>query len=180
MTAYVWHNAARVKADPQMAGQMCEELEQTVGLTAETLLDANRPEDAPLHNEFEWDDSIAAEEYRKDQARHIIMCLRVAPEEKTVEPVRAFFPLGTPIYESVQHIFSVPEKKEALMQRALKELDSFKRKYAALECFKSLFDVIDNISVSNSKKERIETSMPYIPMVHEQARTEQIANGIRG
>lgn len=143
MTAYVWHSAARIKADPQIAGQMCEQLEQTVGLTADTLLDANRPKDAPLHDEFEWDDSIAAEEYRKTQARHIIGSLRVVVGEKEEAPIRAFFPVSKPLYESTKIIFSVPEKTEALMQQALRELGSFQRKYAALEKLQPVFAAID-------------------------------------
>lgn len=31
-----------------------------------------RPDDSPLHSHFEWDDGIAADEYRREQARELI------------------------------------------------------------------------------------------------------------
>lgn len=148
MTAYCWHTAARIKADANVAGQMFEKLEQTVGLTAETLLDANRPEDAPLHDEFEWDDSVAAEEYRKDQARHLIRCLQVKPSTEQVKPVRAYFRTDAAEYDSLNVIFSKPDKTAALFEQALKELRSFNAKYAALrqaEQFAGLFGEVDRL-----------------------------------
>lgn len=132
MSAYLWQRGSRFKVDPNIAGQMCEELAETVGLTAETLLNANRPEDAPLHGEFEWDDSIAAEEYRKSQARCIIRCLALVPETEETVPVRAFFNIAASDYEPTEMVLRVPEKKELLLDQALKELRAFRAKYAAL------------------------------------------------
>ena len=43
--------------DANEAGKVMEGLEKTVGLTKKSLVDASRPEDAPLHKAFEWDDS---------------------------------------------------------------------------------------------------------------------------
>ena len=87
---YQWKSASRIKTNAQTAGEICENLERTVGLTAKNLLEVSRPEDAPLHNEFEWNDSVAAEKYRENQARYIIRMLCVAPEKEDKPPVRAF------------------------------------------------------------------------------------------
>ena len=51
---------------------MLENLEKTVGITPKNLVEANRDESAPLHNEFEWNDTKAAEKYRETQAGYII------------------------------------------------------------------------------------------------------------
>jgi hypothetical protein len=61
---YKWKDAARLKTDAQTAGEICEKLEKNGGLTAKRLADESRPEDAPLHKEFEWNDATAAEAYR--------------------------------------------------------------------------------------------------------------------
>ena len=53
---YKWKDAARIKSDAQTAGEICEKLEKNGGLTAKRLVDESRPEDAPLHKEFEWND----------------------------------------------------------------------------------------------------------------------------
>lgn len=62
---YEWKEAAQIKADAQKAGEMLEILEKTVGITPKNLVEANRDESAPLHNEFEWNDTKAAENTAK-------------------------------------------------------------------------------------------------------------------
>lgn len=140
---YQWKKASYIKADANVAGQMCEQLEQTVGLTAKSLLDANRPKEAPLHGEFEWDDSKAAEQYREQQARHIINCLCVKPEKSDQEPVRAFFTISQPSYESISVILQSAEKHSSLLDLALKELNAFKAKYNTLTQLEPVFEAID-------------------------------------
>lgn len=45
-------------------------------LTPELLIAEAKSSDSPLHQEFEWDDSIAAHRYRIDQARELIRSVR--------------------------------------------------------------------------------------------------------
>ena len=72
---YEFKPCSYIKASAQVAGEMCEQLSKTGGLTPKRLVDANRAEDAPLHGEFEWNDTVAAEAYREGQAAHINLCL---------------------------------------------------------------------------------------------------------
>lgn len=53
------------------------------------VADAKSPE-SPLHDQFEWDDSAAANQYRLDQARSLIRTMRieVTTESRTVSTVR--------------------------------------------------------------------------------------------
>lgn len=147
---YEWKTASYIKADASVAGKQCEELEKTVGLTAKNLLDANRDENAPLHNEFEWRDDIAAERYRENQARHIIACLCVRAETTTgeqSEPVRAFLKT-TPEseYQSLNVILQSADSHVAMLSMALRELEVFRKKYKMLAELKPLFDVIEDIA----------------------------------
>lgn len=146
---YEWKTASYIKADANVAGKQCEELEKTVGLTAKNLLDANRDENAPLHNEFEWRDDIAAEKYRENQARHIIACLCVRAETTTgeqSEPVRAFLKT-TPEseYQSLNVILQSADSHVAMLSMALRELEVFRKKYKMLSELKPLFDVLEEI-----------------------------------
>jgi hypothetical protein len=79
---YEWKVNGIYKTDANVAGKVLEELNNTIGLTNENLVNASRPEDAPLHNEFEWDDTIAAEKYRNVQAGKMINLLAVRIEEQ--------------------------------------------------------------------------------------------------
>lgn len=146
---YQWKSASRIKADAQTAGEVCEQLEKTVGLTAKSLLDASRPEDAPLHNEFEWNDTIAAERYREDQARYIIRSLCVAPEQKEDLPVRAFFTIAPEQpYENINRILVNPEKRSSLFEMAFAEFKSFETKYSAVTEFQPIFTAFQPIKES--------------------------------
>ena len=86
---FQWKQGSHIKADAQQAGILCSRLEAEGRLTAKALLDESRDEDSPLHGEFEWNDGIAAEKYRENQARHIINCLVTAHE--STAPTRSFF-----------------------------------------------------------------------------------------
>lgn len=147
---YEWKTASYIKADANVAGKQCEELEKAGGLTPKRLLDANRDENAPLHNEFEWRDSVAAEKYRENQARHIIACLCVRTETTSgeqSEPVRAFLTTTLePEYKSLNVILRSADSHYAMLATALKELKAFQRKYRLLSELKPLFDVMEEIA----------------------------------
>lgn len=147
---YEWKTASYIKADANVAGKQCEELEKTVGLTPKNLLNANRDESAPLHNEFEWNDGIAAEKYRENQARHIIACLCVRAETtngEQSEPVRAFLKtVPESEYQSLNVILQSADSHSAMLATALKELKAFQRKYNVLAELKPLFDVLEDIT----------------------------------
>ena len=142
---YQWKAGSRINADAQKAGEMCNWLEQEGRLNAQTLVDVNRPKDAPLHNSFEWDDSIAGEEWRKYQARTIIRSLVVAPETKAVE-TRAFFKLSSvqSNYDSIRTIISNTDKYAQLVDDARRELKTFQNKYSGIESLQGVMDAIDN------------------------------------
>lgn len=143
---FKWKDAAMIKVSAQTAGEVCEELERTVGLTAKNLLDASRAEDAPLHGAFEWNDGIAAEKYRERQATHIINCLCVTREE--AEPVRAFFTITRPTYQSTMSIVQTTDGHASLLELARRELAAFQKKYAMLEELAPVMEAIDDLGVS--------------------------------
>lgn len=145
---YKWKPGARIKADPQKAVEMMQELEQAGNLSAKGLLDANRPEDAPLHNEFEWNDGVAAEKYREQQARHIINSLVIVREDS--QPVRNYFKIseGNGNYTSLSVILESEDTKEALLNRAKKELLAFEMKYGTLEALAGVFNAIHAIETT--------------------------------
>lgn len=131
----------------QTAGEVCEKLERENRLSAKELLDVSRPADAPLHDAFEWRDDVAAEQFREQQARHIINCICVVDEAKTAEPVRAFFNIvrTEQQYQHIETILRSENDTQLLLQQALKELEAFKKKYAQLEQLAEVFRAIEEI-----------------------------------
>lgn len=152
---YEWRTdiPRQIRASAQKAGEICEELERSGGLTPERLVDVSRAEDAPLHGEFEWNDDVAAEKYRVEQARSLIRCLIVrqdpAEEERrtvTVKPpARAFFNLTRGQgYESVARIVQSKDKMARLLGNAFRDLRSFRQKYDALQELNQVMGAIDD------------------------------------
>src|SRR5438105_923153 len=47
------------------------------GITPSAVVEDARPEEAPLHCAFEWDDSLAGEEWRQHQARNLIRAVKI-------------------------------------------------------------------------------------------------------
>ena len=145
---FEWKPGSRFKVDANTAGAVCEQLEAAGNLSAKSLLDVSRPKDAPLHTEFEWNDSIAAERYREEQARCIIRHLVVRLEERPDEPVRGFFQIeqsGQRSYTSVKAILTQHDPRADLIQQALEELASFQRKYGTLAELAKVFEAIAEV-----------------------------------
>ena len=147
-TIYSWRPGFRAKEKAEVVGPILEELERSEeGLTAQSLVDFSRPEDAPTHKMFEWDDAVAAEEYRKSQARVIIASIETK-YDTTPEPFKRYFNLRyeEPEYTSIEVIKDSEEDMTALLELATRELRAFEKKYAILRKeLKAVFDAIDNM-----------------------------------
>lgn len=145
---YQWKTAACIKADAQAAGEQFKHLEATVGLTPLTVLEANRADGTPLHNEFEWHDDIAAEKYRLHQAGNLIRFICIASEQQPT-PIRAFLKTeAAQPYKSLNVIMQSADDYAAMLDRARRELAAFKNKYQALTELKPVFDAISSLESS--------------------------------
>lgn len=149
---YEWKGASRIKADAQKAGELFEQLEAENDLTAARVVEESRAEDAVLHDEFEWNDSKAANKYREGQARHLINAITIATVkaedcDKPI-PVRAFFNVSADsTYTSVVSIANSAEKTANLVAQAKRELITFSNKYNAIRSYLSgVFDAIKEVT----------------------------------
>ena len=150
-----------LRSDAQVVGEVCYELEKKGRLTPKELVDVSRPKDAPLHNEFEWNNSIAAEKYREVQAGYIIrsvavrvteikpeiskLDINITSEEKEPE-TRVFHAINRDGlgYDSIETIMDDPDKSDKLLQLCRKDLINFRDKYCVLRSvLPDLFRVID-------------------------------------
>ena len=129
---YEWWDGYKREIDANIVGGVVEQLEEEHGqATKENFLEVSRPEDAPTHCLFEWDDSVAAEKYRLDQSRHIINGLRVVyvNNDKEDTKVPAFINVAPPkekcVYESIETALRHEGKREIILNRLRGELDAF-------------------------------------------------------
>lgn len=148
---FEWKPGSRYKVDANIAGTVCEQLEAEGNLSAKSLLDVSRPEDAPLHSVFEWDDAIAAEAYRETQAGGIIRNLVIRVDENPeTEPVRGFFKISTTetSYTNVNTILVKPNLRQQLLKKALAEMTAFQKKYSSLCELASVFSAMQDAQAS--------------------------------
>lgn len=139
---YAYKEGARHTVSAQIAGETCSALEKEGRLNAQTLVDVSRPDDAPLHEEFEWDDSVAGEEWRKHQARNIINTIVIVPEVEEKPIIRAYYKIQSSgsNYESLQTIIRNKDKHQELLEQAKREFESYKAKYTTLKELDKLFE----------------------------------------
>lgn len=151
--AYKWSTNLYSKVKAEDAGREFEQIEAENGfITPQAVVDRARPEDSVMHKLFEWDDSIAAEKYRNQQAGCIIGALVVTKSENNYNK-RAFVnivqsphaPHSKPQYIRVDRAFSDPVSKKIILDNAIAELKRFKEKYATLKELSKVFTIIEEL-----------------------------------
>lgn len=150
MAAYSY--AYKVKGLQHVSAQTCGEVFETLeksetGLTPQALVDASRSDDAPLHGEFEWDDEVAAEAYRCDQARKMILNVVIVKADESgnpKDPVRAYVsaPGGKGQYVAMKSALSNEVWKAHLLMEARREMEQFVNKYKRIEELASVVNAI--------------------------------------
>lgn len=149
-----WKSGTRFPVQAQVAADTIKNLQQSLGrdsVTAKELLIASRDENAPLHNCFEWDDCIAAELYRTEQARHLISSIVVEFVQDDKPPVTTRLFVNVQPVTPKQHGEFVTINvaldndgyRAQVLKNALDELRNFQRKYAAYTELANVFSAVD-------------------------------------
>lgn len=154
MTQYVFIKGHDFGIDAQVAGEELSRIAERDGsLKSQIVVDEARPVDSPLHAGFEWDDFIAAEAHRRDEAAKLIRHVRVIKgededgeailERPFIRIVPANRPHQASEYFTSTKVLSTPELRQiaiadaiGFVSRARAKLAEFKemeKQYLALE-----------------------------------------------
>lgn len=103
-------------------------------LTPELVLDEARSEGHPLHTRFEWDDAVAAERYRREQAHELIQSVKIsyAQADGRRTEIRAFHAVRMPTgysYEPAEQIVQDDMATRILLADMEREWQALKRRY---------------------------------------------------
>lgn len=149
MNAYRWRTGSHMRGDAQAAGEVCQELEERGELTQAKLVDVSRPEDARLHNMFEWNDTVAAEKFREVQAGKIIRSLEISIESAEPQVTRAYVSISVDDspreYVGIVRAMNDEDKRKAVLDSARRELRWFKEKYKGLYELSKVFEAIEEV-----------------------------------
>lgn len=123
----------------------------TIGETATPaqIVEKAKDESTELHKCFTWDDAIAADKWRLQEARTIVRLLvKVSEDEQDPEPVRLLYKVSKEYdtgYKAVTLILRNDDEYKELLRQAKAELQAFRRKYKTLTELEAIFDEIDKL-----------------------------------
>lgn len=133
-------------------------------LSPQTIVEVARNPSSVLHEEFEWDDGIAADAYRLAQAGMLVRRVKLTVIRKDESQqviklqVRQFesrpSQRGERGYETVEDIMKDPAKREEMLQQVLNELAAFRRRYENLNELQEIWSAIDRLSSPPKKTKR--------------------------
>ena len=147
---YKWEGY-KYNVSANIVGAHCEAIEARNGkVTSKDLVDDARDESSELHSLFEWDDAIAGEKYRRNQAQTILAALKIVIEDKPKEAVtvKAFVnvspePRSNASYVNVKAALENEEHKNAVLANAKRELYIVRMKYNTLAELSKVWAAID-------------------------------------
>jgi hypothetical protein len=117
---------------------LCSEIEQIKGrVTPKTLLERARPNTSPIHELFEWDDSVAAEKHRVEQARRLIASVTITivnvkhpvrqyhsvPVRIVTGPSRREFVTRAVAVANTEHMLNISADRYAMLVSIAKYVD---------------------------------------------------------
>lgn len=138
----------------EIVNQVLEVLHETHGhVTPEMLVEVARPVDHPLHNQFEWNDGIAAEKYRREQARQMILASKFVcilketrhkpPRVVEAQPVRKFLPSLEGGFKMRNEVLSSKDNRKLFVERRLVALQSWCKSVVDIEELAPLRELIE-------------------------------------
>lgn len=151
---YSYRPGASYPVKAQDAGEHIKELEKAHGkVTAQLVVDDSRPDDSMLHGCFEWDDQVAGENWRREEARRLIgNIVTVEVVQKESEPprevtIRAFSNVNPSIYtegvyKTTQVAITRPDEAEIILQNARREMQVYISKYRDLVDIRALYEAL--------------------------------------
>lgn len=157
-----WKPGYHAKVDVVAAHEAIETIRNKNGGVAEPehIVKAAKAKSSPLHAAFDWDDSVAANEWRLNQARSMLRSIQIVSDKPAEQPRRVFEVKRLPatenkparnVYSRLEDIMADPEARAELLARALRELLSFRQRYRQLQelavVMRSVDEVLENVEV---------------------------------
>lgn len=155
---YAWKTGFASPVDPQVAGEELERLAQEANVeggiphvTPSMVVDAARPEDAPLHPAITWNVEVAAKKWQETEARSLIRSVRTIQNDKVVKAPHfvsvRIQEKHTSAYVHTVRAMSDEEMRRQVLTDAYRQLQGFKSRYAHLTELEAVFRELDRVAV---------------------------------
>lgn len=135
------------QADAQKVG---EELDEMPTINVDNILEKAKNENTELNKVFDWDNDVAGEKWRRQQANQMIQDLQVivvkGDKENKPKTAKAYVTLKRDTeYEPIEAVVNDPLKYESLREIALNKIRKIRQDYAEVESLKELYAMIDSL-----------------------------------
>jgi hypothetical protein len=151
---YRWKNQSLGQVPAQIVGEEIQRITVQNGgcIKPHNIVAHAQAVTSPIHRCFEWNNKLAAEKYRIEQAKYMLRSIVVVQQVPDDEPllVRAFVSIkknDEPVYTSIHRAVNDPEQWEFVLASAYEELKAWRQKYKDLQQFANIFDLIDLIKI---------------------------------
>jgi len=128
-------------------------------IRAQDIVDYARNPNTALHTQFEWDDSIAAEKFRIQQARQVLRVF-VSVVKNDQPPIRTFVSLDSDRlnrgggYRDVGDVLKTTNGRTQLIQQALREFTMWKNKFELLQELIPIFEEAEKLTARYTVEEK--------------------------
>lgn len=137
--------------------ELLHALEDSSGrLTAEAVVQEATSVASPLHGYFEWDDTVAAQAHRLNQARALIrVVVKYSGPENTRTLQRVFVSLSSDRtqegggYRDLDSVMSVEAYRNTLLFDALQQMEYFTARFKSLTQLAGVFREMDAVRARN-------------------------------
>ena len=140
----------------QVYGERLTKLAEERGsITPEVALSDAKKRSSPLHDYFEWDNSIAGERYRLEQAGYLIrsIVVEIIDDGKSSVQTRQFYSVSSDtvedsdpevkqVYVTLNDVLTDTDKREQVVAYAWRELKGWETRYAQYSEFDEIHKVI--------------------------------------
>ena len=154
---YKYKDNAFTKVKAQVVGETLEKIiKKNKGkVIPRTIVDAATPKRSPIHDCFEWDNSIAANKYRETQASYILRSVVIIHEydDEDKEPleVRAFVSVeaveGGRYYTTINRAVQDEEIGLSIEVQAYNDYMALYHKYKDLKLFRQVHSELTKIKI---------------------------------
>ncbi len=166
---YRWHPTTGKDLDPATAEVFGEAIERLTGgvgkdCSPAEVLRLAYPPTSPIHGMFEWNDNLAAENYRLHQASVYIRALVTVVPGRAEKPIAAKVTYRSPKRPDVPEEASSTDLRRRLLMLGVAELRTWANRFGRLEEFADVVCAIEAV------EEQLKRSLRPTAVVARQAR----------
>lgn len=131
------------------AEKVVEELNKisTETITPEQIIDVAKDKNNLLHQFFEWNDTVAADKYRKIQAQQMLCKITYVTDDEDNNPKRYYYNVSysTGEYHTAKFVFEHEDTYLVLKERAIEYLRGAEKRFRNISELQEVWDAIDKV-----------------------------------